>query len=132
MKLKSLCLSLLTLTVSGCVTIPNTRSVTVAGTLSAGGIWAESQTDATGDLSLTELIDMLEPQVERTCVPVSGFSICADNQTVGVPTLLPARAGAIIRSAEDEAKIKLALEKACRYLGNKCTKEIRNTIASMR
>lgn len=92
--------------------------------MSAGAIWAETNTPKTGDLSLSELIDFIEPQSERECVPVPGFSVCADDQSHGEKVKLPARAGAVMRSAEDEMKLHTAVEQACRDLGNHCKYEI--------
>lgn len=114
-----------------CVSIPNTRVVTVAGQLSAGGIWAETQTLATGDLSFDELLDFIEPQAERVCVPVPGFPICQDDQTHGVTVHLPARGGAVMQSSEDYGKQKTALEEACRELGSRCSYEVQQAIAQM-
>lgn len=103
---------------SGCVTIPNTRSCQVAGVLNAGMICAESLTDHTSDMTLSQAIDFLEPQAERP-----------DPENPG--KTLPARAGAICRSADDESKLKTALEEACRELGSRCSYEIQQTILSI-
>lgn len=105
---------------SGCITVPNTTLVTVPDKLANGAIWAQTNTPATGELTLSEIIDFIEPQLERTCVPVTGFSVCADDQTHGVAIKMPARAGAIMRSLEDEAKLAVAIKQACRELGSKC------------
>lgn len=120
----SVSLFALALLCSACVTIPNSRVATVAGQLSAGAIWAETLTAATGDLSLNELLDMLQPQPERTCVPVPGFNICADDQSHGVPAKLAARSGAILMEARAWNEIKTALEQACRELGKRCSYDV--------
>lgn len=86
--------------------------------MSAGAICAETQTSRTFDLTLDQLIEMLEPQGERDDPAHPGQK-------------LPARAGAIIQSAEDYNKNKTALESACRELGSHCSYEIRQAIASM-
>lgn len=57
---KLLLASLFVLVLSGCVTVPNTTACTVAGTMSAGAICAETLTDKTSDLTLAQLIEMLE------------------------------------------------------------------------
>lgn len=95
------------LLLEGCVTIPNTTSCTVAGRFSEGMICAEAQTDKTFDLTFKEAVEFLEPKPEAH------------------------RAGAICQSAEDFGKIKDALEKACRELGNNCTYEIKHAIQNL-
>ena len=110
---------LLSLLLSSCVTVPvpNTKECQVAGILSAGMNCAETITHKISELNLAETIDFLEPQPER--------------QDPSDPTkTLPARAGAICRSADDARKQKDALDIACRLLGNKCTKEMKETIES--
>jgi len=97
--------------------------VNVPDQLSRGGIWAETNTSATGDLTFSEMIDFIEPQAERTCVPVPGFPVCADDQTQGTPVTLPARSGAIMQSTDDWGKNKTALEQLCRQAGSSCSYE---------
>ena len=97
---------LFVLTLSACVTIPNTRKCSVAGLLDAGMICAETITGKTSEMNLLETIEFLEPQPEG------------------------ARAGAICQSAEDYRREKDALEQACRMLGNRCTPEIQHAIGA--
>ena len=122
---------------TGCVTFPNNNVVTVPDKLSRGGIWAQTNGPRSGDLTLNEMIDFIEPQNERTCVPVGiwvvdpngnktwrqDFPVCAENQKVGTPVTMPARAGAVMLSADDYSKTKTAIEQACRQLGAKCDYE---------
>ncbi len=100
---KLLCLTLLVIAASSCVSVPNTRIYTVAGQLDAGMIGAETNTDWTGDLTLEETITFLEPFLGN------------DEH--------PARAGAICMSAYDWNRMKTALEQACRAMGKKCKYE---------
>lgn len=123
------------LLLSGCLTVPNTHPSSVAGKLSHGAIWAETNGPRNGALSLYEVIDLLEPQEERECIPVGhwsrkdpskwvlDFPVCADNQNEGTRTKLPRRAGAIILSIEDYKKQRDTIEKACRMLGDNCDYE---------
>lgn len=94
---KLLCLTLLAIAGSSCVTVPNSRIFTVAGKLDAGMVGAETNTDWTGDMTLDETISFLEPT--------------------------DARAGAICMSAYDFNRLKTALEQACRAVGKKCKYE---------
>lgn len=125
-------LAVLALLCSGCVSVPNTRIVSVSGSLSAGGIWSETQTDATGDLTFEEMLDLIDPQPERICVPVEGFNICKHDQSTGVKVTLPERGGAIIMSSQDFAKMHTALELACRALGRRCSYQIKQSLLKMK
>jgi hypothetical protein len=101
-----------------CVTIPAVKKCSVAGTLSGGMDCANTQTGETSSLTLEETIEFLEPQLERHDPDHPGKT-------------LPARAGAVCQSAEDESKIKTALEQACRELGRRCSPEIRSALLNM-
>lgn len=103
---------------SACVTVPNTTVCTVAGTMSAGAICAETLTDHKTEMDLDTWIEFLEPQLER--------SDPSDPAKV-----LPARAGALCQSAEDWNKQKTALEQACRMLGKRCSRELIAVIKKM-
>lgn len=107
---RTLSLFLFTLS-SGCVTIPNTRPCTVAGLLSAGAICAETLTGKTSEITFDEVIDMITPR------PASE----------GVP----ARAGAILLTTDDYNRMKTALDQACRELGTRCKREVKDTIEAM-
>ena len=98
----------ITLFLNGCgtVQIPNTEFCTVAGTISAGAICAETITHKTRDMTFDEFLEFIEPSQNR--------------------------GGALCQSAEDSAKLKTALEQACRLLGGRCSYEIRRTIATLR
>ena len=119
MKLGGLWLASVVLTVSGCVTVPNVRSCQVAGVLAAGMICAESQTGITSDMDLQQTIDFLEPQPERP-------------DPANTAVTLPARAGAVCRSTDDERRMKETLEKLCRQMGTKCMPELRAAISLFR
>jgi hypothetical protein len=112
--------------------VPNVTDYSVAGKLSKGGIAAETQTDKTFFLTFKETIDFLEPQKERVCSPIPNTTICAENPPEwAVKVTLPARAGAICRSAEDYSKIKTVLDQACRDMGASCTYEIQQAIDAL-
>lgn len=113
--------SLILLTASSCVTIQNGNTCTVAGKLSAGGICSHITDSLTSDLSFNEMIDMIEAQPARKCVPVPGFNICADDQTKGIPLDLPLRGGAIIMPASDATLLLTELQISCRMLGKRCS-----------
>jgi hypothetical protein len=116
---KLICLSSFVLALSACVTVPNTTVCTVSGVMADGAICAETLTDKTSELTLTEWIDFLEPQPERP-------------DPVHPGETLPARAGAMCQSSEDWNKMKTALEQACRELGNRCSYQIKTAIRSLK
>ncbi|WP_374029783.1 hypothetical protein [Bdellovibrio bacteriovorus] len=107
-------LTLLVLPSCQTVTVPNTRVVAVAGELKAGAIWSETLSPKTGDMTLDEFIDFLEPQEEI--------------RTSTGKVIQPAKGAAFCQSAEDWNKQKTALEKACRKLGKACSYEIKKTL----
>jgi hypothetical protein len=111
----------LVLVATSCVTIKEGTACAVAGKLSAGGICSHLISDKTGHLSFSEMIDFLEAQPERTCVPVPGMSVCADDQSMGIAVKLSARGAALAMSADDWGTMKTELEVACRMLGKRCT-----------
>ena len=72
-------------------------------------------------LDFGELVDFLEPQPERTCVPVPGFNVCKSAPVDGVsPSILPARGPALMVSSEDFKTLLNELQQACRELGKRC------------
>ncbi len=107
---------------SSCITIKDARLCSVAGVTSAGAICAHTNNDLTEDLTLAELLDMLEAQPERECVPVKGMNVCKEIQ-IGDKIKLPARGAALIISSEDWAEKKTEMEITCRKMGNKCKYE---------
>jgi hypothetical protein len=94
-----------------------------AAILPAGADCANDQTSKITPLSYREYIDFLEAQPERTCVPVPGMNVCADDQAHGVPVKLPARAPADAESDDDFTDIKTVLEQACAELKDRCSPE---------
>lgn len=115
-----LCLLLLALTASGCVTVQQMPTCTVAGLLDAGAVCSRFIGTQTNDLTFKELVDMLNAQPERVCVPVPGFNICAEDQSQGTPVTLPKRGAAIIIQASDFAEKKTEIETLCRESGKNC------------
>ena len=85
--------------ISSCVTIPNIRPCSVAGTMNAGASCAWTLSGEVERLNLDQLIDFIEPNEERE------------------------KGGAIIISARHWEKLKTAIEQACRKLGRKCKVE---------
>lgn len=121
MNKKKLCLSLFaSLSLVNCagIVVPNTEACAVAGIWSAGLSCANTLSPATRDLDLAGMIEMLEPQPERPDPANPGQN-------------LPARAGAIIQSAEDWNKMKTALEQGCKLLKRRCTYEMKEALRQM-
>lgn len=118
-------LSLLSLGLISCasITVKDAITCSTAGLVSEGAVCSHTNSASTHDLSMEELLDMMTPQQERTCVPVSGMSVCSDDQSHGTPVLLPARAAGIIMSAAEWGEKKTELEEACRELKSSCTYE---------
>jgi hypothetical protein len=107
------------LLLSGCASkIPNLRGCSVAGRLVDGVDCASTLEDGTWSLTLTQVIEMLEP---RECVPVPGMNLC-DPLGEGPVVLLPKRAGAVLFAAEDVQEIKTFIEETCRKM--KCKPEV--------
>jgi hypothetical protein len=85
---------------SGCtVLLPDVKICSVAGNMSAGADCAQTGSDKTEEMNFEQFINFLEPQVN------------------------PDRGAAMCLSSVDFSLIKSALEKACKSLGNNCTKE---------
>jgi hypothetical protein len=102
----------------------------VAGILSAGGICSHLIGSETHDLSFKEMLDFIGAQPQRTCVPVPGMTICADDQTSGIPQVLPSRGAAIMLSSEDTRQLLTELAVMCRALGRRCSYATRRAIES--
>lgn len=100
---KLLCLLSFMLINSGCVTVPDVRGCSVAGTLSAGGICAHNISTATEDLTFDEFLDFLSATPATDTAPEKGAAVCY--------------------SQNDDAKMKVVIETMCRMLGNKCSYE---------
>lgn len=101
--------------------IQDANTCAPAGKLSQGGLCTHLTNNKTSLLTFNELIDFIEAQPERTCVPVPGFPVCADDQSQGVPVKMPARGAAFILSASDFGQIALELQEGCRMLGKRCS-----------
>lgn len=142
---KNLFSTTLLFSLSACISIPNTTAVTAPSKLSDGGLWGQTNVSNNGELTFAEMMDFIEPQSARTCVPVGiwitpdgnyrdtawhsgdGFiqilPVCSHDQTHGPVVKLPARAGAIMISEDDYNKNKTAIEQMCRSIGKDCTYE---------
>lgn len=122
---------------SSCVTVQDGNACSVAGKLTAGGVCAKFISDQTHLLSFSEMIDLLEAQGERTCVPVGHMSqpdkdgstqwvmdlpVCDDDQTHGTAMKLPARGASVIMPTDDFGNLKTEAEEMCRELGKRCSK----------
>lgn len=81
------------------VTLPDIEACAVAGIMAGGADCVKSISGGTRSLTLDELIAMLEPQLD------------------------PPRGAAIIISAEDFTRLKVAIEQACAKLKG-CSKEV--------
>lgn len=73
---------------------------------------------------------MLEAQDERSCVPVPGMEICADDQSKGIPIKMPARGAGLILSSKDADSLLTELSQACRRLGAECSYDTRQVITN--
>lgn len=111
-------LSILALSLSACVTVPNTKACAVKGILSAGAICAETLTGLTSEMTFDEFLTFLEAQPDTS-----------DPNHLG--EIRPGHAAAIVQSADDWNKQKTALEQACRELGNSCSYQIKEALARM-
>lgn len=116
---------------SGCVTIQEGTTCAAQGHLSLGGICSHLISSDTFTLSFAEMVDFIDAQPDRTCVPVPGMKVCADDQTTGTAVDLPARGGAIITSAEDWGTLKTELETACREMGKGCSYAVKQSISAL-
>ncbi len=76
------------------------------------------------------MMDFLEAQEARSCVPMSGMAVCSDDQ-VGTPVALPKRGAALALSSEDFGNLKMELETACRELGPSCSYNVKITIGKL-
>lgn len=110
-------LTLLALPSCAGIEIKNGEVCTVAGVLQAGADCAETLTPKTRSMNFEALVDYLEPQLEKKD---------AKGKIVS-----PERGGAIIMSADYFNHIKTKLEQACSLLGDRCTYEIKEQIATL-
>lgn len=85
---------------AGCagIKVPNTRACAVAGRIEDGGECVYTLSDRRESMTSAQFLDFLEPRSER--------------------------GGAICQSAHDWARMKTALEQACRKLPGGCTYEV--------
>lgn len=100
--------AVLSLQLSGCVTVPDVRACSVAGVMSAGMNCAQTGSEATDEMDLSATLDFLEPQIN------------------------PPRGGAICISSEDYERQSVALESACYKLGPWCSYEVRKNISQVK
>lgn len=107
--------SFLLLSLSGCVTIRDTKFGSVAGRLTEGCDFYHTLTDEYEHLSFSECIEALEPQPERPDPKKPGKT-------------LPQRAGAIIMPAEDYNRQHEDIEEACHELGGRCDFEVKKAL----
>lgn len=108
---KSLLAISLSLIVSGCVTVRDIRTCTVAGDLSAGGICSHTLSSQTEDLNFDEFLDFLEAQPELPGKFAHGAAVCM--------------------SAADFNEMKTELEQACRELGKRCSLQTQQLLQSL-
>lgn len=97
-------ISFLSLLVLGCacIQIQNKNFCSVAGTLSGGAFCVESLTGVQSDLTFEETVKFLEAS--------------------------DARGAAVFMSLDDFTKFKTELEQACRELGDRCKKEVKEAM----
>jgi hypothetical protein len=119
--LGSLCLSLPFFSLSACITISDGTLCAIQDQVSQGAICSHLISTSTSVLTFAETIDFLEAQPVRSCVPVPGMTVCADDQTTGTPLSIPARGAAIIISSADWEVLSTEIQQMCREMGKSCT-----------
>lgn len=67
------------------------------------------------------MLDLINPQEDRTCVPLAGMPVCADDQSSGKAVDLPARGGSFVISESDFGQLKTEVDQMCREMGPSCT-----------
>lgn len=95
-----LCLSLLSLINSSCVTIKDKKVCAVAGVLSAGANCSNFISNDTEEMSFDQFLDFLEPRIETPTSTGKGAALCM--------------------SSEDFGEMKTEIETMCRMLGDRC------------
>lgn len=101
-------LLLCALLVSACdVVIPDVEVCSGKAPLSQGANCATTISGQTREIDLNAYLDMLAPNIEQN------------------------RGGAICMSTVDYSRQQTALEQACRALGKRCKKEVREAIVKM-
>jgi hypothetical protein len=122
----------LSLLISGCVTIQDANTCAASGHITDGLLCSHLLTAQTEILSFNETLDFLDAQpYSRTCVPVPGFQVCADDQSHGALVTLPPRGAAVAMSSNDWGIMKTELETACRELGSRCSFKVQTAIKKM-
>lgn len=90
------------------MTIQDTTACTVNGVISRGATCASTVSSVQTQLTLAEVLDILEARPERP-----------DPQHPGL--VLPAHPSGVFESAEDYASDSSELQQACRDLGTRCS-----------
>lgn len=117
--------------------IQDAHTCAVAGVLSGGMDCSHLIGSSTSTLTFAEALDFLGPAAERTCVQVGHWvntpppadpewqidvpGVCAQDQTQGVPSKVPARGAAICMSSTDFRLVHDELATMCRLLGKRCS-----------
>jgi hypothetical protein len=129
------------------VTIPDGHKCAVQGLITQGGMCAHTVYAVPAyPVSTTEILDLLNAQPQdRTCVPAgqalapdgktvteNGIEACADDQSRGVPAVLPARGASVILSDPDYVALTTAAQEACRELGDRCSYQVQSALKALR
>jgi len=100
------------------VKIPNTRHYSVAGKFTGGAFWAETLSDESGEITMGEFIDFIEPRPEL-------------KDTDG-KIIIPQKGAAVCQSSGDWIKQKIAMEQSCAMLKDQCSFELKTAIATVK
>jgi hypothetical protein len=95
------------------VTVPNVRLYSVAGHVTDGAIWADTEDALTGAITDVALVELLEA-------------------SDGSDPANPKHAASVILTTTDYESLITAFETACLDLGKYCTTQIKSNIAKMR
>ncbi len=131
-------LLLLASTSASCVTVMERTFCSVKGRITNGAVCSHLIGKGYFLLDEEEYIDFLEPQNERTCVPVGYWKdetrqewimqtdVCSSDQKEGERRLLPKRGGGFAMSTVDLGGLKTEHEILCREEKNKCGYDTKN------
>ena len=100
------------------IKVPNTRAVAVAGKITGGAFWAETLSQGSGDLTMGEFIDFLEPYPKQV----------SEDGTI----VFEGKGAAICQSANDWIKQKTAMEQLCAALKKQCSYELKEAIDTVK
>lgn len=120
------------------MTIQERSFCSIKGRISNGAVCTHFIGSGYFFLDEEEYIDFLEPQNDRTCIPVGHWAdetkdiwimnieVCSSNQKDGLPRFLPKRGGGFTMSTVDLGGFKTEHEEMCREMKKNCGYDIAN------